>query len=176
MTVPTAQPLPNPKLRTLAAAVADRRALAAAGRKVVLTNGCFDLLHPGHLHFLQQARAAGDALFIALNGDASVRALKGPSRPVLSAAHRAFVLAALACTDVIFVFETLRLDAEIRALRPDLYVKAGDYSLASLDPAEHAALDAVGAEIRFLPFLPGFSTTELLNRIAAAESSSRPSA
>ncbi|HWA85173.1 MAG TPA: adenylyltransferase/cytidyltransferase family protein [Opitutus sp.] len=167
---------PNPKLRTLATAVAERRALAAAGRKVVLTNGCFDLLHPGHIHFLQHARAAGDALFVALNGDASVRALKGPSRPMLPAADRAFALAALACTDLILTFDTPRLDAEIRALRPDLYVKAGDYSLASLDPAERAALDEVGAEIRFLPFLPGFSTTELLKRIAAAQSSPRPPA
>jgi rfaE bifunctional protein nucleotidyltransferase chain/domain len=162
-------------LHPLAAAVAQRRALAAAGRTVVLTNGCFDLLHPGHLHFLQQARATGDALFVALNSDASVRALKGPARPILAAADRAFALAALACVDAIVIFDTPRLDAEIRALRPDLYVKAGDYRLDTLDATERAALAEVGAEIRLLPFLPGFSTTALLNRIAAAVGrSSRP--
>jgi rfaE bifunctional protein nucleotidyltransferase chain/domain len=160
--------LDNPKLFALADAVARREALRAAGRRVVLTNGIFDLLHTGHLYYLQLARALGDSLFIALNADASTRALKGPSRPVQTETERAYALGALACVDAVFVFGTPRLDAEIRALRPDIYCKAGDYTLAKLDPGEREALETVGARIEFLPFLPGFSTTNLIARIKAA--------
>ncbi|HSY53028.1 MAG TPA: adenylyltransferase/cytidyltransferase family protein [Opitutaceae bacterium] len=160
--------LHNPKLLALDAAVARREQLRAAGKKVVLTNGVFDLLHTGHLYFLQKARALGDGLFIALNADASVRTLKGPLRPVQNEEQRAYALAALACVDAVFVFRTPRLDAEIRALRPDIYCKAGDYALDKLDPGERAALEKAGAKIEFLPFLPGFSTTNLIAKIKAA--------
>jgi D-glycero-beta-D-manno-heptose 1-phosphate adenylyltransferase len=160
--------LENSKLLAPAAAVTRRAGFRAAGKKVVLTNGVFDLLHTGHLYYLQNARALGDALFIALNGDASVRALKGPLRPVQSEEQRAYALAALACVDAVFVFNTPRLDAEIRALAPDIYCKAGDYTLEKLDSGERAALLAVGARIEFLPFLPGFSTTALIAKIRAA--------
>ena len=160
--------LPNPKLLPLDAAMARREAARVMGQKVVLTNGVFDLLHTGHLYFLQKARALGDALFIALNADASVRTLKGPLRPVQSEEQRAYALAALACVDAVFVFSTPRLDAEIRALQPDIYCKAGDYALDKLDPGERAALEKAGARIEFLPFLPGFSTTNLIAKIKAA--------
>jgi rfaE bifunctional protein nucleotidyltransferase chain/domain len=160
--------LDNPKLLTLEQAVAARAKLRAAGKSLVLTNGVFDLLHTGHLYFLQQARAQGDALFIALNADASVRALKGPSRPVQTEEQRAFALAALACVDAVLIFRTPRLEAEIRALAPDVYGKAGDYSLEKLDPGERGALESVGAKIEFMPFLAGFSTTALIARIKAA--------
>ncbi|HYD82635.1 MAG TPA: adenylyltransferase/cytidyltransferase family protein [Opitutus sp.] len=168
MTAPLKPVLPLPKLRTLDNARREREQLAAAGQKVVLTNGCFDLLHTGHLYFLQEAAKLGDALFVALNGDASVRALKGPHRPIQSAHERAYALAALACVHTVVVFDEPRLVREIEALRPDIYAKAGDYSLATLDSSERDALHAVGAEVRFLPFLPNFSTTALLKRIAAA--------
>jgi rfaE bifunctional protein nucleotidyltransferase chain/domain len=160
--------LDNPKLLPLAAAVAQRGQWRAAGRKVVLTNGVFDLLHTGHLYYLQKARALGDALIVALNSDASVRQLKGPLRPVQTESERAYALAALACVDAIVVFRELRLTAEIRALRPDVYVKAGDYTLATLDPGERAALEDAGARIEFMPYLPGFSTTQLIAKIKAA--------
>jgi rfaE bifunctional protein nucleotidyltransferase chain/domain len=160
--------LDNPKLFGLAEAVAKREALRATGRRVVLTNGVFDLLHTGHLYYLQQARACGDALFIALNADASVRALKGLARPVQSEEQRAYALAALACVDAVLIFRTPRLDAEIRSLRPDVYTKAGDYTLEKLDAGERMALQEVGAKITFMPFLPGFSTTALIARIRAA--------
>jgi D-glycero-beta-D-manno-heptose 1-phosphate adenylyltransferase len=162
--------LANPKLRSLTDAAARRAELRAAGRAVVLTNGCFDLLHPGHLYYLRAAAALGGALFIALNGDASVRVLKCPARPVQSASERAYALGALEFVDTVFVFDTPRLDREIRALRPDIYTKAGDYSLDKLDSGERAALQETGARIEFLPFLPGYSTTELLRKIAAAAS------
>jgi rfaE bifunctional protein nucleotidyltransferase chain/domain len=150
------------------AAIAARERLRAAGKRVVLTNGVFDLLHTGHLYYLQQARALGDALFIALNGDTSVRKLKGPHRPIQNEEERAYALAALTCVDAVFVFNTPRLDAEISALRPDVYCKAGDYTLEKLDPGERGALEKVGAQIKFLPFLPGFSTTALIKKIKTA--------
>ena len=161
--------LPNPKLfASLDAAVAARESLRAAGKRVVLTNGVFDLLHTGHLYYLEKARGFGDALFIALNGDASVRQLKGPFRPVQAEEHRAYALAATWFVDGIVVFQNKRLTAEILALKPDVYCKAGDYTLEKLDPDERAALEKCGTEIRFLPFLPGFSTTNLIAKIKAA--------
>jgi len=107
--------LDNPKLLTLPAAAAWRETQRAAGRKVVLTNGVFDLLHTGHLHTLQASRRQGDALVVALNADASVKALKGPLRPVQTQEQRAFALAALACVDAVIIFGTPRLTAEITA-------------------------------------------------------------
>lgn len=160
--------LDNPKLAVLPEIVARRERWRAEGRRVVLTNGVFDLLHTGHLYYLQKARALGDILVVALNADASVRALKGPTRPVQSEEQRAYALGALACVDAIVIFREPRLTAEIRALRPDIYTKAGDYTLEKLDPGERGALESVGARIEFMPFLPGFSTTQLIARIKAA--------
>ena len=161
--------LDNPKLHALPAAVAWRGQQRTAGRRVVLTNGVFDLLHTGHLYYLKKARELGDALIIALNSDASVRALKGPNRPVQNEEQRAYALAALECVDAVVIFREPRLTAEIRALRPDVYCKAGDYTLDKLNAEERGALQEVGAEIKFLSFLPGFSTTQLIARIKAAE-------
>jgi rfaE bifunctional protein nucleotidyltransferase chain/domain len=160
--------LDNPKLRNLPDAVVWREAMRRAGRHVVLTNGIFDLLHTGHLYYLKQARTLGDALIIALNADASTRALKGPSRPVQDELQRAYALGALECVDAIVIFGAPRLTAEIQALRPDIYCKAGDYTLEKLNAEERAALESVGAKIQFMPFLPGFSTTNLIARIKAA--------
>jgi len=161
--------LDNSKLLSLAAAVAQRAQWRAAGRQVVLTNGVFDLLHTGHLYCLQKARALGDALIVALNSDASVKQLKGPLRPVQTEHERAYALAALTCVDAVVIFRELRLTTEIRALRPNVYVKAGDYTLATLDPGERAALEEAGTRIAFLPHLPGFSTTQLIAKIKAAD-------
>src|SRR3954468_16576117 len=105
--------LPIPKLLPLERAVTERTALARAGKRVVLTNGCFDLLHAGHLYFLQQARQLGDALFVAINSDESVRVLKGPKRPVQSERERAFALSALECVTAIVIFKQPRLVPEI---------------------------------------------------------------
>jgi D-glycero-beta-D-manno-heptose 1-phosphate adenylyltransferase len=160
--------LDNPKLRNLSDAVGWRERMREAGRRVVLTNGVFDLLHTGHLYFLKQARELGDALIIALNADTSVRALKGPTRPIQNQEQRAYALGALECVDAITVFSEPRLTKEIIALRPDVYCKAGDYTLEKLNPEERAALQEVGALIKFAPFLAGFSTTDLIARIKAA--------
>ena len=160
--------LDNPKLMDLPAALAWREACRRDGRRVVLTNGVFDLLHTGHLYYLRQARRLGDALIVALNADASVRVLKGPARPVQNEEQRAYALGALECVDAVVIFREPRLTAEIRALQPDMYCKAGDYTLEKLNPEERAALEAVGARIEFLPFMAGFSTTNLIARIRAA--------
>lgn len=165
---PVSNTLPNPKLFSIEAATTLRHQLRAEGKKVVLTNGVFDLLHTGHLYYLQQARALGDALFIALNADASVRQLKGPTRPVQPELDRAYALAATWFVDAVVIFRQKRLTPEILALQPDIYCKAGDYTLEKLDPDERRALETVGAEVRFMPFLPGFSTTNLIARIKAA--------
>lgn len=163
-----AEQLPNPKLFSLADAVAQRERLRGQGKRLVITNGVFDLLHTGHLYYLQKARALGDALFVVLNADASVKQLKGPLRPVQTEAERAYALAALECVDGVVIFREKRLTAEIEALRPDVYVKAGDYTLEKLDAGERGALERVGARIEFMPFLPGFSTTALIAKIKAA--------
>ena len=163
--------LPNPRLLSLPAAVRLRRRVRRAGGRFVLTNGVFDLLHPGHTSYLARARAlAGPrgVLVVALNSDASVRVLKGPHRPVLDERARAFNLAQLRAVDAVVIFRRPRLVREILALQPDLYVKAGDYTRATMNPEERAALETVGARIRFLPFLAGLSTTRLIARIRAA--------
>ncbi len=110
----------------------------------------------------------GDALLIAINADESVRQLKGPMRPIQGELDRAYALGALSCVDAVLIFSDKRLDVEIRALRPDIYTKAGDYTLEKLDAGERAALDETGAKIVFMPFLPGFSTTALIAKIKAA--------
>ncbi|MDR2982069.1 MAG: adenylyltransferase/cytidyltransferase family protein [Puniceicoccales bacterium] len=158
----------NPKLMSLPQAVARREELKAAGRKLVLTNGCFDLLHCGHVYYLREAARLGDELWVGLNSAESVTKLKGPTRPVQNDLERAYMLGALPFIHGLFLFYTPRLDAEIRALRPDVYAKAGDYTLEKLDASERAALQDNGVEIRFLPFLPGYSTTKLIGKIAAA--------
>jgi rfaE bifunctional protein nucleotidyltransferase chain/domain len=114
------------------------------------------------VRYLRQARALGDALLVALNGDASVRALKGPTRPINSEADRAEVLAALACVDFVTIFQTERITDIARTIRPQVYAKGGDYTVESLDPGERAALQEAGAEVRILPLVPGKSTTAII--------------
>jgi len=144
---------------------AERDRLASEGRRLVFTNGCFDLLHVGHVRYLQGARALGDALAVGVNGDASVRALKGPDRPLNREEDRAEVLAALGCVDYVVIFPGVRATALIAEIRPMIYAKGGDYTLDSLDPGERAALAACEAEIHLVPLVPGRSTTALVERM-----------
>ncbi|HXV74157.1 MAG TPA: adenylyltransferase/cytidyltransferase family protein, partial [Sphingomonadales bacterium] len=115
---------------------------------VVLTNGVFDLLHVGHVAYLKKAKSLGDLLVVAVNGDASVRALKGPSRPIHAAPARAQVLSGLRSVDFVTIFSDVRATKVIRALKPDVYVKGGDYTAKTLNGEERAALKSVGARIR----------------------------
>ena len=144
-----------------------RDEMGSAGRRLVLTNGCFDLLHAGHVRYLQQARRLGDALAVALNSDSSVRELKGEGRPINPEHDRAEVLAALGCVDYVVIFEGKRATDLLRTVRPHIYAKGGDYTPESLDPDERAALEACGADIRILPLVPGRSTTGILERMSS---------
>jgi rfaE bifunctional protein nucleotidyltransferase chain/domain/rfaE bifunctional protein kinase chain/domain len=132
----------------------------AEGGTVVATGGCFDLLHPGHVHTLQAARALGDCLVVCLNSDASVRRLKGPSRPVQGQQDRAAVLAALGCVDDVVVFDEDTPVAVLERIRPDIWVKGGDYAVADLPEA--AVLSSWGGRAVVLPFVAGRSTTRLI--------------
>ena len=131
----------------------------------MLTNGCFDLLHVGHVRYLEQARGLGNFLAVAVNDDESVRALKGVGRPINAEADRAEVLAALAAVDFVTIFSQQRATEVIEAVRPAIYVKGGDYTPENLNPEELAALKRVGAEIKILPLVPGKSTSGLLKRL-----------
>lgn len=138
------------------------------GQKLVFTNGCFDLLHAGHVRYLQAARALGDALAVAINGDESVRALKGDGRPLNDAASRAEVVAGLGCVDHVTIFTETRATDLLAKVRPAIYVKGGDYTRETLHADERAALEQSGAEIRLLPFEKGYSTSSLMEKIRKA--------
>ena len=141
------------------------RELRAAGKKLVVTNGCFDLLHLGHVRYLQAARGLGDVLAVGLNGDRSVRKLKGSGRPINKEGDRAEVLAALACIDFVTIFPEMRATQFILAAQPAIYAKGGDYTSETLNAEEQAALQEVGAEIRIIPFEKGYSTSLLLEQL-----------
>ncbi|MEK9772878.1 MAG: adenylyltransferase/cytidyltransferase family protein [Opitutae bacterium] len=134
-------------------------------KKLVLTNGCFDLLHAGHVYSLEKAAELGDELWVALNSNASIRSLKGKNRPIFSEYERAYMLSSLKFVSLIFIFENTHLAEEILQLKPDIYVKSGDYSLEKLNQKERISLEKVGAEIHFVPLLDGFSTTSIINTI-----------
>ncbi len=152
------------KLKTAKEMALIRDELEAQGRKLVFTNGVFDLLHVGHVRYLEQARRLGDALMVAVNGDASVRALKGPTRPVNAEHDRAEVLAALECVSYVTVFPEMRVTGLIEIIRPQVYAKGGDYTVESLDPGERGALEAAGSEIRILSLVAGKSTTAIIEK------------
>jgi len=133
-------------------------------KKLVVTNGCFDILHVGHVKYLQKARELGDALLVGLNGDDSVRQLKGPNRPINNQDDRADVLSALSCVDFVYIFKDSRATNFLKESKPDIYVKAGDYTLDTLYPPERCALELIGSRIEFLPFIEGKSTTSILRQ------------
>ena len=142
-----------------------RAELDAQGKKLVLTNGCFDLLHAGHVRYLKQARALGDALVVAVNSDRSVRELKGEGRPVTPESDRVEILEALASVDMAVVFEETRATRVVEALQPHIYAKGGDYTADSLNPEERSALDDCGAQVEILPLVPGRSTSATLQKL-----------
>jgi len=135
------------------------------GKRIVHTNGCFDLLHVGHVRYLQQARALGDVLVVALNSDSSVRQLKGPTRPIITESERAEILAAFECVDCIIVFPELVPDEVIKALCPDVHVKGGDYTAETLPEAP--LVRSLGGEIAIIPLVEGKSTTQIIQHLAS---------
>jgi phosphoheptose isomerase len=146
-----------------------RTAWKKLGKNVVWTNGCFDLVHVGHIHSLTAARELGDVLVIGLNSDASVRQLKGPTRPIIPQQERAELLAALTCVDAVIIFDELTPAVSLAKLRPDIHCKGADYAPPHGKPVPEAHLvESYGGKVRFLPLVPDTSTTGLIERIAAA--------
>ena len=137
--------------------------LRATGGRVVFTNGCFDLMHVGHARYLQQARRLGEALVVGVNSDRSVQALKGPARPLVPEAERLELLAALECVDYVTPFQEATPERLLSWLRPEIHVKGGDYREEDLPEAP--LVRSWGGQIVLLPFTPGHSTTELIERI-----------
>lgn len=143
-----------------------REAIRQSGRKLVVTNGCFDILHLGHVTYLETARNAGDALLVGMNADASVRELKGAGRPINSEEDRAGVLAALESVTGVCLFTEKRAVNFLAVAQPDIYVKGGDYTLETLDQDERRAVESHGGRILLIPFVPGRSTTSVLEKIS----------
>jgi D-glycero-beta-D-manno-heptose 1-phosphate adenylyltransferase len=139
--------------------------LRAAGKTVVFTNGCFDLLHRGHVDYLQRARALGDALVVGLNGDASVRQLKGPGRPIMPEADRAAMLTALRAVDAVVIFHEPTAEALAAAIQPAIYVKGGDWGAGQRIPPEAAVVQSYGGRVQYIAYMPGRSTREIVAQI-----------
>jgi rfaE bifunctional protein nucleotidyltransferase chain/domain len=148
----------------------ERQRLRAAGKRLVFTNGVFDLLHVGHVRYLTKARTLGDALVVAINSDRTVRELKGPDRPVFDQSERAEILAALRCVDYVTIFDDVSPRNLIAALLPDVLVKGGDYGLHQIHGREE--VEAAGGKVISLPFVDGSSTTSILERISCKSSES----
>jgi D-beta-D-heptose 7-phosphate kinase/D-beta-D-heptose 1-phosphate adenosyltransferase len=151
------------KLKTLTELQSIRADAKRQGRSVVFTNGCFDLLHRGHVHMLRQAKARGDILIVAINSDRSVKAIKGPRRPVLSQEDRAELIAAMEMVDYVVIFDEPDPYSLIAALTPDVLVKGGDWSAEKIIGADVVMEN--GGQVAVVPYLKGFSTSEILERI-----------
>lgn len=143
-----------------------RRHAREIGKKVVVTNGCFDILHLGHVTYLESARSQGDLLLVGVNGDQAVCELKGAGRPLNSETDRAGVVAALQSVDAVFVFPEKRAVHFLRLAQPDIYVKGGDYTLDTLDQEERRVVEQGGGRIVLIPFVAGKSTTALIQKVA----------
>jgi len=142
--------------------------LKAAGRTVVFTNGCFDILHAGHVRYLTAARQLGDCLIVGLNSDCSVQALKGPTRPINSEEDRAEVIAGLTAVDFIILFNEQTAETIVSVIKPDIYVKGGDYSVDQLPEA--SVINQYGGKIIIIPEVPGRSSTNIIQKISRQES------
>ena len=152
------------KQRTLDQLVPEVDAYRKQGRKIVFTNGCFDILHAGHVQYLAAARAQGDLLVVGLNSDASIRRIKGPDRPVNDEADRVMVLSALECVDYVVTFEESDPKKLLRAVKPDVLVKGGDYT-DTTQVVGHEIVEKYGGEVRVLAFFEGKSTTNIIRKI-----------
>jgi len=143
-----------------------RRGLPPSTR-VAATNGCFDLLHVGHLAVLETGRQLGNVLLVGVNDDESIRELKGPSRPIMPLSDRLRLLMALACVDFVTWFSDVQAHGFLKVARPSVWFKGGDYTLDTMDQDERAALENIGAQITFLPVIPGQSTSAIITKIKA---------
>ncbi len=149
----------------------EREKLRSENKTVVFTNGCFDLMHPGHTRNMQMARDLGDVLIVALNSDRAVKILKGESRPILKENERAEVMAALACVDYVMIFDDISPRETIAALLPDILVKGGDWGVSEIIGREE--VEEAGGKVMSLPFVEGVSTTEIIERILNSNKANR---
>ena len=149
--------------------VALREEYRTEGRKVVWTNGCFDLLHAGHLQSLKLAAGFGDILIVGLNADSSVKSLKNPDRPFVREEDRAALISSLEIVDHVLIFSDRRCDRLLTVLKPDVYVKGADYTFETLDQDERRAVESGGGMIRFIPLIQGLSTTNLVKKIRRSD-------
>ncbi len=153
-----------PKFRPLDAMIAERRKLAEAGKRVIFSNGCFDILHVGHVRYLRASRQLGDVLIVGINSDASTSAIKGPDRPIRTAALRVEMLAELECVDYITIFEEPSVTPALLKISPDIYTKGGDYTIDTIDPGLRDAVREHNIRIEFPAHVPGASTSEILQK------------
>ena len=151
------------KIKTLAEVVRIRAQLQNEGKKLVFTNGCFDLLHIGHVRYLNHARDMGDALVVAVNSDRSLREIKGEGRPIVPEAERAEVLAALACVDYVFIFDDATPQRVIDAIVPDVLVKGADWGISEI--VGRATVEGAGGVVRNIPLVEGSSTTGIIEKV-----------
>ncbi len=135
------------------------------GKKLAATNGCFDILHAGHVSYLQAARNEADALIVGINSDRSIRELKGPNRPIHTETDRASIIAALASVDGVIIFDELRATEFLKLAQPDVYIKGGDYALEELPEEERQAVAQMGGVIKVLELIPGKSSSDIAQRI-----------
>ena len=156
---------PDRKIMTLDSGISWRKQLKTNSQKLVVTNGCFDVLHRGHADYLLKAREHGDALMVLINADVSVRQLKGPSRPINSEIDRAFLLGSLFFVDSVIIFSEERCTNLFTAIKPDIYVKGADYNLDTINQEEKEALLAVNTEIAFIEFTEGFSSSKIISNM-----------
>jgi rfaE bifunctional protein nucleotidyltransferase chain/domain len=145
-----------------------RARIRESGIKLVVTNGCFDILHAGHVMYLRAARRKGDMLLVGLNSDDSVRALKGVNRPINPAQDRVTVLTEFVSVDAVCVFQDSRATEFLKIAEPDIYVKGGDYTLLTLHPDEREVIERVGAEIAFVQLVPGKSTSAIVQKLGGS--------
>lgn len=167
------------KVISLHEAESIRQEMRRQSKTVVLTNGVFDLLHIGHIRYLQEARGLGHVLFVGLNSDASARRLKGAGRPLIPQEERAEILCALACVDYVILFDEDTAKQLVYALQPDIYVKGGDYASDSAGRAgkelpEAQVVANYGGRVVILPYTPGHSTTQLIARILELSNAAKP--
>jgi len=151
------------KIKTLAAAKDECSRLKVSGKQIVFTNGCFDILHPGHIRYLSAAKELGDVLVVAVNSDASVRIIKGPKRPIFEQQARAELVAALECVDLVLIFDEDNPLRVIQNLLPDILVKGGDWAEDEIIGAD--VVKKGGGQVKRIPFVAGFSTTDIIKRV-----------
>jgi rfaE bifunctional protein nucleotidyltransferase chain/domain len=167
----------NPQTKifsTLNELVTWREELHRLGKRLVVTNGCYDIMHRGHAESLYKGRLFGDALLVLINGDESITSLKGPTRPIISQEHRLYMLASLECVDAVFSFNDKRATTLFEALAPDVYVKGADYTEETLNREEYAVLKRGGASFEFIEFVEGCSTSLIVQKIISDTNSQSP--